>query len=59
MALAARIREGLVAGMKDGSFDRLFKENVQPSIDTAHLDKRHAIQLSNPEYERLMKDNGI
>ncbi len=59
MTLAARIREGLVSGMKDGSFDRLFKENVQPSIDAAHLDKRHVIQLSNPEYERLMKDNGM
>lgn len=56
LALATRIKEGLLAGIKDGSFDRLFKENVQPSIDNAHLDRRHAIELSNQEYEELMKD---
>ena len=59
LALAKRIREGLLAGMKDGSFDRIFKENVQPSIDAAHLEKRHEIQLANPQYKQLMKNSPL
>lgn len=55
--LARRIREGLLAGMKDGSFDHLFDKYIQPFIDAAHLDKRHVIKLSNPEYDKLLKDN--
>ncbi|HKI44630.1 MAG TPA: transporter substrate-binding domain-containing protein [Balneolales bacterium] len=59
LALAKRIREGLLAGMKDGSFDRIFKENVQPSIDAAHLDKRHEIKLANPQYKQLMQNSPL
>lgn len=59
LALAHRIRDGLLAGMKDGTFDRIFRENVQPSIDAAHLNKRHVIKLSNPEYEKLMKESPL
>lgn len=59
LALAHRIRDGLLAGMKDGTFDRIFRENIQPSIDEAHLDKRHVIQLKNPEYKKLMKESPL
>ncbi len=59
LALAKRIREGLLAGMKDGSFDRIFKENVQPSIDAAHLGKRHEIKLANTKYKQLMQGSPL
>ncbi len=54
LKLAQRIKEGLLAGQRDGSFDRLFKEKMQPAIDAAHLDKRHAIKLANSTYSAVL-----
>lgn len=59
LALAKRIKEGLLAGKKDGRFDQLFKENVLPSIKAVHLEKRHAIELSNPQYYKMMQDSSL
>lgn len=57
LALAKRIKEGLLAGKKDGSFDRIFREDIQPLIDAAHLGMRRMIKMSNPDYIRIMKDD--
>ncbi len=56
ISLAERLEKGLKAGQKDGSFNKIFRKYLQPSIDAAHLDERHVIKLSNPTYTRMLKD---
>lgn len=48
-ALAARLSEGLERMLKDGSFDRLFREYVAPVEQQHHLKERVVYRISNPE----------
>ncbi len=56
LSLARRLEKGLKASKKDGSFDRIFNKYMGSSIKAAQLEKRHAIILSNPEYNKMMGD---
>jgi hypothetical protein len=48
--LAADIESGLLAALRDGSFDRFFYKNerVQTFLSQAQLDQRRVIDLENP-----------
>lgn len=46
--LAQRIRDGLEAMLKDGSFDALFRAHFSQSIADLHLKRRALIDLQNP-----------
>ncbi len=47
-ALAKQLENGLNAAIKDGSFDRLFRQHHQAYITPLNLHKRHIIELQNP-----------
>lgn len=46
--LARRIRDGLEAMLKDGSFEALFREHFAQGIADLHLERRVLIDLKNP-----------
>lgn len=46
--LAQRLKDGLEAMLKDGSFDALFREHFSQSIADLHLERRVLIDLKNP-----------
>ena len=46
--LAKRIRDGLEAMLKDGSFEALFREHFAQGIADLHLERRVVIDLKNP-----------
>ncbi|MFM0181508.1 hypothetical protein PQR52_23770 [Paraburkholderia aspalathi] len=46
--LAQRIRDGLEAMLKDGSFEALFREHFAQGIADLHLERRVLIDLKNP-----------
>ncbi|CAE6773766.1 ABC transporter substrate-binding protein [Paraburkholderia domus] len=46
--LAKRIRDGLEAMLKDGSFEALFREHFGQGIADLHLERRVLIDLKNP-----------
>ena len=48
-ALAAALEQGLRTAIHDGSFEQLFRELNESSIERARLDQRRVIELANPE----------
>ena len=46
--IAQRIKDGLEAMRKDGSFDALFQKNFGQAVADLHLERRVLIELSNP-----------
>jgi hypothetical protein len=46
--IAQRIKDGLEAMRKDGSFDALFQRNFGQAVASLHLDRRVLIELTNP-----------
>lgn len=46
--IAQRIRDGLEAMRKDGSFDALFQRNFGQAVADLYLDRRVLIELTNP-----------
>ena len=46
--IAQRIRDGLEAMRKDGSFDALFQKNFAQAVAGLHLERRVLIELKNP-----------
>ena len=43
-----RVEEGLVTAYNDGSFQKLWKEYYQSSVDFVNLQKRTLFRISNP-----------
>jgi hypothetical protein len=46
--IAQRIKDGLEAMRKDGSFDALFQKNFGRAVADLHLERRVVIELTNP-----------
>ncbi|HJV23094.1 MAG TPA: hypothetical protein VJ570_10365 [Holophagaceae bacterium] len=46
--LRRRAREGMMAMIRDGSFDAIFRKHQQPKIDRLHLKRRKIFRLENP-----------
>lgn len=46
--IAQRIKDGLKAMRKDGSFDALFQKNFGQAVAGLHLERRVVIELNNP-----------
>jgi hypothetical protein len=46
--IAQRIKDGLEAMRKDGSFDALFQKNFGQAVADLHLERRVVIELNNP-----------
>lgn len=49
VALARTIEDGLLAAVRDGSFDKMFQEFNGDSIRLAQLGKRKVFELQNPQ----------
>ncbi|WP_197416395.1 MULTISPECIES: ABC transporter substrate-binding protein [unclassified Massilia] len=52
--LADEIRRGLEAAIADGSFDRLFYSYFASKIAAADLERRHVVELPNPQLAALL-----
>lgn len=51
--LASILEEGLLSAVKDGSFERLFKQRFGGVIKRAHLEKRTVIELEHPTFNPM------
>lgn len=54
-ALATRIELGLLRAMEDGSYNRLLRQILGPSITNLQLDQRHHITINNPAPSKTLK----
>lgn len=45
---AARVREGMISMIDDGTYDRIFMKHLGPAIERLHLRERRVFRIDNP-----------